>query len=129
MDERIYNDNKGYNLVKKGFYKGNMFAIVSSQGDYPTAYVEVPKKYTRDEYEKFDIDVNWGVNFCGELGVKGLEDKIMLGWDYHHLYDYDNSKDSICYGSNMHTVEEIQEECERAINQLISIGILELKES
>ena len=133
MDERIYNDNKEYNLVKKGFYKGNMFAIVSSRGNYPTAYVEVPKKYTWDEFEQFNIDVHWGVNFCGKLGVKELKDIMLLGWDYAHVNDYNNSDYSRGLGScldggTMHTVEEIQQECEMAINQLISIGVLTEKE-
>ena len=124
MDKRIYNDSKKSKIIKKSTYRGNKYFVVSMNGYYPTAYVETEKELDYDEVNG-KVAVYGGFTFSGKLNMKGMINKIVIGWDYAHGGDFASFFPEI--GGNVYTVAEIENECKKCIDQLIDKGFIEEK--
>lgn len=83
-------------LLYQGTYKAYNFYIKNMYGDYPTAYIEIPKKsklyglFYGDYAES--IDVHGGITYSKRHLYIGddieLKDSWFIGWDYAHAGDY-----------------------------------------
>lgn len=121
MDKRIYNDSKKSKIIKKGTYRGNKYFVVSMNGYYPTAYVETEKELDYDEVSE-KVAVHGGFTFSGKLNMKGVINKIVIGWDYAHCGDFASFFPKM--GGHTYTVKEIDDECKKCIDQLIKKGFV-----
>jgi len=120
MKEMVY-QNIGHDqaeLLGRGKYKGYDYYILSLVTN-PCAYVRLTADdscYGLD-FDDARIDCHGGITYCYK-GLRFVEDVgWFIGWDYAHLGDR--------YGEAVHgkswTTAEIEAECKRVIDQLISI--------
>lgn len=135
-DTRIYTTKRlnKIKIIEHFNYLDRECVIVTKQGFYPCAYVEL--KGLKDNEVELDtdfldkIEVHYEVNFCRSLEhlidsnpnvSKELLNKIYIGWDYGHAGDY---LEHILPSDDdtMHSLQEIEEECKSVVLQLNNMG-------
>ena len=106
-------------IVKAGRYKHYNYFITYNDMWY-CAYVEIPihHPFYNVSYDDIPIDVHGGVTFAGNHRM--CHDHYCIGWDYHHVGDY-NPFFTTFFNEPVHhwTVNEIETECIDVINQLV----------
>lgn len=130
-DIRIYTPEP-LNIVKivEHFnYLGRDCVIVTVDGSYPCAYVELKDLETELKLEELEnkLEAHWGVNFCHSLKhliksnpqfSKDILEKKYIGWDYGHAGDYIEHFLLHFDDDTMYSLQEIEEECKNVISQL-----------
>lgn len=138
----IYKPTEDYELINK--YKNYKYAIWfhDTQG-YRCGYVQVPENHPLYKKSYMDLDIqSVSLTFSGH--IKQL-DGWFIGFDHHHIWD-GIDEDGICkihgndpnindileyarqmggnseYHSMFATMEDVEEECHRLIDELVKIG-------
>ena len=130
MKKMVYQEDRKIELLYQGEYKGYKFYILNL-GTHPTAYIEIPKdnKLFKKHYDSIDLYVHGGLTYSDSVLFISENEKAegewFIGWDYAHWNDYMPYYDEMNYISRHNdlkkwTTEEIKQECENAIDELIS---------
>lgn len=119
MKEMKYENDRKLEILQDKKYKGYRY-IILSLGTRPTAYIEIPKGHHLCGWDcdDIDIDVHGGLTYA-DHNLMGIDsENWYIGWDYAHAGDYYGA-----YGFTRNdkkwTTKEIENECRRAINELI----------
>ena len=119
MKEMKYEKDRKLEVLQDKKYKGYRY-IILSLGTHPTAYIEIPKSHHLCGWDCDDIDINvhGGLTYS-DHNLMGIDsENWYIGWDYAHAGDYYGA-----YGFTRNdkkwTTKEIENECRRAINELI----------
>lgn len=128
---KIYQDYEGLKILKAARYNGRWYVIISNHGKFPCAYVQLKADDACDEDSLMELDVHGGVTFNNTLiHLAKYKDNAWMprcylnynyvGWDYGHCEDYINNEMYYPKGEHdiVHTLTELTEDCEYAINQL-----------
>ena len=124
LGELLKKEDINAEIVKKGEYKGYEYFIILSQGMWYCAYVVIPKGNVFYENTNLcdkplcGLDVHGGVTFTDRHPF--VNNSWCVGWDYAHYGDYGGPMVG-AFNEEMHawTTEEIEKECESAIDQII----------
>lgn len=130
MKKMVYQEDRKIELLYQGKYKGYKYYILNL-GTHPTAYIEIPKdnKLFKKHYDNIDLDVHGGLTYSDSVLFISENEKAegewFIGWDYAHWNDYAGFYDEMNFISQYYklkkwTTEEIKQECENAIDELIS---------
>lgn len=119
----LYNKKTNYYL---GNYKGYDYMILG--GNYPCAYVRIPKesKLYKMEYGDADelLDVHGGVTYSENHYPTQFQfdsTEWWIGWDYAHSGDAMYLNDIFITGK-LWGFEDVEKECFNAIDQIIKAG-------
>lgn len=109
-----------------GDFKGYDYLILG--GNYPCAYVKIPKgsKLYKMEYEEADklINVHGGVTYSEDhypTQFKFDSTEWWIGWDYAHTGDAMYVNDVFITGK-LWGFDDIEKECFNVIDQIIKVG-------
>lgn len=114
----VYYDHRVDKVLKRGVCRGHEY-IVRTLGFWPCAYVSVGERMPNLREIESVLDVNYYSEEFERLDFMA-PGSGWIGWDYGHadedyhpLFQTDGVK---------HTVEEIERDCEKVIDELIAKG-------
>lgn len=114
-------------------YKGIHFKVCFLRGGYFTAYLDVTHtKLAFIDYNNIDLPVHWGLTYSNSRYPWESNESFrtwIIGWDYGHCDDaYENDLSESIFkesytpkhsiGYEHHTLEEIIEDCMKAIDYI-----------
>lgn len=116
-------------------YKGITYTICFCKGGWFTCYLDVTNTPLKDKpHDNIDLSVWWGLTWSDSCYPFQNEntDKWIIGWDYCHCDDaYEAQLEAIIFGDDLrcegigyihHTLSELIEHCEQAIEQILNKG-------
>ena len=125
----VYQKERKIELLYSGEYKEYKFYILNL-GTHPTAYIEIPRgnNLFKKHYNGIDLNVHGGLTYSDSVLFISENEKAngewFIGWDYAHYDDYmpyyDELQKALFQQLKKWTTEEIKQECENAIDELIS---------
>ena len=129
---RLYDNHY---IMEQQEYNGITYTVCFCKGGWFTCYLDVTDTPLNNiDYVSIDLSVWYGLTWsdCRYPYQHDDTDRWIIGWDYGHCNDaYENELEMIVFGDSLryagvgnvhHTLSEIIEDCQQAIDEILIKG-------